>query len=69
MSQARKGKDVWKFKDEDFEPLRLLWKEMLGPEICCCCCCCCSPYPCPGFFFFEDKFHRIMNRSSFRSVL
>eukprot|EP00434_Breviolum_minutum_P031799 symbB.v1.2.028125.t1/scaffold2919.1/size67253/2 len=28
-NEARKGKDLWKFKDEDFEPLRLLWKEYI----------------------------------------
>eukprot|EP00435_Cladocopium_sp_Y103_P022012 s1482_g5.t1 len=25
--EARKGKEVWNFKDEDFEPLRHLWRE------------------------------------------
>ena len=27
LCKARKGKEVWNFKDEDFEPLRHLWRE------------------------------------------
>ena len=27
LCEARKGKEVWNFKDEDFEPLRHLWRE------------------------------------------
>ena len=32
-SQARKGKELWRFKYEDFEALRQLWKEPLGRNL------------------------------------